>query len=127
MTRASLDFPHRQPQNQPAPKWHVPKLPERIYERVRVPLLPTRDSTYQPRLLSAQECYWCGLPFSADDPSMRRTREHLIPRSWGGHGVPDSHVAAHQRCNNERGCNLDWTPFSEHGRLGERGVFPRTL
>jgi len=62
-------------------------------------------------------CYWCGLPFE-ETGSMRRTREHLVPKYYGGR---DGHniVQAHSRCNSQRGLSLNWVPFTEHGRLGE--------
>lgn len=57
-------------------------------------------------------CYWCGKPFAADPFSpLRRTREHLIPKAFGGSGATTNTASSHARCNNLRGVNLLWQRY----------------
>ena len=70
------------------------------------------------RMAGALECYWCGLPYDMADPRLSRTREHLVPRTFGGRGGHNI-VGAHKSCNNKRGTAMNWVPFSAHGRRGE--------
>ena len=64
-------------------------------------------------------CYWCGLPFEADYSPLNRTREHRIPRAFGGKDVPYNIVWAHRWCNSRRGTDAKWLPFSAHGMQGQ--------
>ena len=106
------------------PEWH-----SRTWQRVdpeRKEALAEERKTYrpgdprvQPRMLD-NVCHWCGLGFSGSDPKLRRSREHLIPRSEGGGGLPDNIVAAHTICNTQRKSDTRWVPFAIHGRLGVR-------
>lgn len=67
----------------------------------------------------ARECYWCGLPMKTAGPgSDRKTREHLLPRSWGGENGNGNIVAACAACNHARGVERNWVPFHVHQRVG---------
>lgn len=59
-----------------------------------------------------KRCYWCNIKVSfvgGIDPT-RATREHLIPRSFGGGGGKNITVAC-ARCNNARGTDSRWIPW----------------
>lgn len=72
------------------------------------------------RLPGALECYWCGLPYEPMNPPLRRTREHLLPRSLGGGNEPSNMAWSHWLCNTQRSSDTSWVPFSEHGQFGVR-------
>ena len=75
------------------------------------------------RMVGSATCYWCGLRYDPLHPWFRRTREHLVPRSNGGRNSQSNVVGAHSRCNNQRGVDMRWQPFSQHGVLGKRVPF----
>jgi len=68
---------------------------------------PPRWRTAPPRWRTAPECAFCGHRFvnvrgSADS----RSRDHIIPQSWGGPNVEWNYRAAHVRCNGRRGVRM---------------------
>lgn len=65
-------------------------------------------------------CYWCGVPFDPSWPHLRRTREHIRPRIYGGGNDASNIAYSHASCNALRGHDTSWVPFSIHGRIGVR-------
>lgn len=116
--KASLNFPHRQPsvqRNKRAdadPPAHIDVLDDERKDLFR------RLHGNRPRMLGADVCYWCGDPYSADVPALRRTREHVLPKFHGGGNDEANIVGAHSACNQARGFKLDWVPFYRHGEQG---------
>ena len=53
-------------------------------------------------------CWLCGCPvdFSISDRKNPKvwSRDHVIPRSWGGSDLLENLRLAHQGCNESRGC-----------------------
>lgn len=74
------------------------------------------------RNASRKACYWCGTEYRDGDKLWGRSQEHLIPRSFGGNHDPENTVYAHIKCNSDRGCNMNWIPFWEHRKVGQREV-----
>lgn len=52
-------------------------------------------------------CIWCGSKFSR---KVKKTREHVVPRSRGGRGSKNIRAAC-IRCNNSRGNSSNWVKF----------------
>lgn len=74
-------------------------------------------------------CWYCGVEMrgkrAGQSHPFRRTRDHLIPTSRGGHDKPYNVVPSCRRCNTEKG-NLYLDEYralkggSEHRFYGER-------
>lgn len=62
----------------------------------------------------ARYCVYCGRKFNAGG-KLQRTRDHRVPKSWGGRGRRNM-VAACLECNKEKGAKV-WQPrfHSYHG------------
>lgn len=62
------------------------------------------------------QCYWCrctvyyGVQRHPGIPSNLATRDHLVPRSRGGTNDRQNIVVACYKCNQERGCDVNWRP-----------------
>ena len=64
-------------------------------------------------------CWWCNViltrPVTTGTQSPdARTREHIMPSSFGGGDGDENVVAACYRCNTARGRDLTWVAYSEH-------------
>lgn len=62
----------------------------------------------------AKKCYWCGvsLAYKGRFGPTHASREHLVPRFYGGKMGANIAAACH-RCNQVRGHETDWVPW--HG------------
>lgn len=87
---------------------------------------PPKRSIQQPspeaRRASLKACYWCGTAYRKGDNLWGRSLEHVLPRALGGPDKPSNIVYAHIKCNSDRGCNMNWIPFWEHRKVGQREV-----
>lgn len=116
--KASRSFPHN------APSAQRNKRKDSIPLKSTKPLSQAAAAAFgalhdaRPRMPGAHECYWCGLPYEHNDPTRRRTRDHLLPRYHAGTDDESNIVGAHSRCNASRGVALDWVPFHVHGQIG---------
>lgn len=71
-----------------------------------------------------KHCWWCNVVLVRPNPvgtldNDARTKEHLMPSSFGGPTNSENIVAACSRCNRERQRDLTWVPYADH--KGDRG------
>lgn len=63
-------------------------------------------------------CFWCGLAFSRSNERLLPSKEHIIPRFAGGTNASWNIAKSHRYCNNRRGHDVTWVPFTEHRQSG---------
>ncbi len=69
----------------------------------------------QLKKLSAKECHYCGRDFKLY-PYLKKTADHIVPRSKGGTDRLDNIVICCRDCNKEKG-NKDYQTYvSKHPR-----------
>lgn len=69
------------------------------------------------RLASYDACMWCGREYGAGPDT--RTREHIVPRYFGGSDEPQNIGWSHLACNRRRGHSERAIPYQVHQKLGE--------
>lgn len=65
---------------------------------------PYRRAVHRQPRRQARYCAYCGRRFQGEG-KLQRTRDHRVPKSWGGQGRRNM-VAACLECNNEKGSTV---------------------
>lgn len=64
-------------------------------------------------------CYWCNVQLTRPSGAGKqerdsRTREHIMPSSFGGDDAEENLTAACYACNVARGRDLTWVAYADH-------------
>jgi len=109
--RASRDFPKSKNDtaNRRAALARLNDMPKTTIRFAQLRFDVPRESSW----LVGDRCFWCGTLVKNGQPGVVRgtdkTREHIVPKCYGGRGTSNLVVAC-RRCNNARGNDVFWQP-----------------
>lgn len=73
-------------------------------------------------------CHYCGRKTNREISRLYPTRDHIVPRSFGGPNTMDNYVLACAGCNSERGTNLFYCKCRDcHERVLDALYDPESL
>lgn len=66
------------------------------------------SSSQQRRFLRSRGtvCHYCDRQTDTNDPNRYPTKDHIVPKAFGGPNSMDNYVLACRKCNNDRGTSL---------------------